>query len=78
MHRNPPHTENSKGGDATRKWLTPAAAATYLGLAISTLARWRSTGGGPLFHRPSPRIVRYGKADLDQWMGRRRDSTSSL
>lgn len=46
--------------------MTVEDAANYLGLSISTLARYRRVGGGP------PYIYRgrvfYYKADLDQWL----------
>lgn len=57
-------------------WLNPAQAAAYLGVAVSTLAKWRVSGTGPPFHRPRPRIVRYLRSDLDAWFGGQHGSTS--
>ena len=56
--------------------LDPVAAASYLGIAKQTLARWRCEGGGPAFLKLGARI-RYERADLDFWLdARRRRSTS--
>lgn len=57
-------------------WLTPAQAAKYLGVAVSTLAKWRVAGSGPPFHRPRPRMVRYSRIEIDEWLGARHRSTS--
>lgn len=62
---------------AEAEWLSPAEAAHYLGVAPGTLARKRVEGSGPPFKRPSPRLVRYSRAELDSWLGESRDSTSS-
>ena len=56
-------------------WLNPAQAAAYLGIAVSTLAKWRVAGSGPPFHRPRPRIVRYLRSELDAWFGGQHGST---
>ena len=47
--------------------LTVVQAATYLGLAVSTLNKWRCHGGGPIFIKMG-RAVRYRKEDLDQFV----------
>jgi len=44
------------------------AAANYLGLSRSTLAKWRMNGAGPPFHRCGPRIVHYYKDEIDAWL----------
>ena len=60
----------------TRKLRAPQAAA-YLGLSVSTLAKMRLRGDGPIYAKAGPRIVVYDLADLDAWLaGRRRTSTS--
>lgn len=53
---------------------TPAAsiitvnqAADYLGLAVSTLNKWRCHGGGPVFIKMG-RAVRYRIEDLDSFI----------
>ncbi|MQX36875.1 helix-turn-helix transcriptional regulator [Roseospira navarrensis] len=59
-----------------RKLRAPAAA-VYLGLSASTLAKMRLRGDGPVYSKAGPRIVLYDVADLDVWLaGRRRTSTS--
>ena len=52
-------------------------AATYVGLAPSTLAKMRIRGDGPEFHKAGSKIVVYDVAALDlRLSGRRRRSTS--
>lgn len=51
--------------------LTPAEAASYLGLSAGTLANFRCTGEGPAFHKVA-RFVRYDREDLRNWMRSRR------
>lgn len=49
-------------------WLSPEAAAAYLGgISKLTLADWRTKGIGPVFHKAGA-LVRYRQADLDAWM----------
>lgn len=52
--------------------LRPPAAASYVGIAASTLAKLRCFGGGPRYSKISPRIVIYDRADLDTWLNERR------
>ncbi len=47
--------------------LTVGQAATYLGLAISTLNKWRCHGGGPVFLKLG-RAVRYREEDLEKYV----------
>lgn len=49
-------------------WLTPAEAATVIGVSVQTLAVWRHTGKGVAWHRPMPRIVRYARATLEAFL----------
>ncbi|HEX7006466.1 MAG TPA: helix-turn-helix domain-containing protein [Alphaproteobacteria bacterium] len=52
-------------------------AATFLGLATSTLNRWRSEGCGPRYVRLSGRAIGYRRSDLEAWLADRvRRSTS--
>jgi hypothetical protein len=48
-------------------WFAPFEAASYLRLEVQTLANYRCRGGGPRFSRRG-RVVRYRRADLDNWM----------
>lgn len=59
------------------EWLVPKQAARYIGVAKVTLAKWRVAGEGPPFHRPKPRMVRYSRRALDEWLGARLRSTGS-
>jgi predicted DNA-binding transcriptional regulator AlpA len=55
---------------------TPEAA-KYLGLAVSTLEKFRLTGEGPQFVRIGVRAVGYLTDDLEGWLRKRvRSSTS--
>ena len=59
--------------------LRAPAAADYVGLSPSTLAKMRLRGDGPVYAKSGPRIVVYDVADLDAWLaGRKRRSTSEL
>ena len=52
-------------------------AAAYLRTTTSTLEKYRSYGGGPVFCRQSTRKILYRKTDLDAWLdGSARSSTS--
>ena len=52
--------------------LTPSEAAARLGLAVQTLANWRSTGEGPLpWVELSPRCIRYKPQDIDALIEKR-------
>lgn len=52
---------------APRVALTTREAAQYLGLAVSTLNKWRCHGGGPEFLKLG-RAVRYRQDDLDRFL----------
>lgn len=58
--------------------LTVRQAAGYLGLAVSTLNKWRCHGGGPIFVKMG-RAVRYRLDDLEVFMEKSQaKSTSEL
>jgi excisionase family DNA binding protein len=58
------------------EYLTPREAASYLRISISTLAKLRVYGGGPVYIRLG-RAIRYTTHDLDDWAtANRRSSTS--
>ncbi len=61
----------SKLGAVAPQYLTPADAATYLGLSAKQLEAWRGRGEGPPYTKLD-RAVRYNRADLDEWMSGRR------
>jgi len=57
--------------------LRAPAAAEYLGLSTSTLAKMRLRGDGPVYMKVGRRVVLYDQSDLDAWLdGRKRRSTS--
>ena len=47
-----------------KRWLNPAEAAEYLGVAVSTLYRWRKEGRLQ-FYRLGARVSRIKREDLD-------------
>jgi predicted DNA-binding transcriptional regulator AlpA len=51
-----------------RERLRAAAAATYIGVSRSTLAKWRMRGEGLPYHRCGPRIVYYYRDEIDAWL----------
>ena len=67
-----PEPEGPAGGDMDQCYLDTREAAERLGLAPSTLARYRITGEGPWYYRLG-RCVRYRGDALEAWAaGRRR------
>ncbi len=48
-------------------YLTPRAAADYLAISASMLAKLRVCGDGPTYSKIG-RTVRYARRDLDSWM----------
>lgn len=61
---------------APSKLRAPAAAA-YVGLSPSTLAKMRLRGDGPPYSKAGRRAVVYDVSDLEAWLAsRRRTSTS--
>ncbi len=58
--------------------LRAPAAAEYLAISASTLAKMRLRGDGPPFFKAGARVVLYDVAELEAWLAdRRRLSTSS-
>ena len=56
--------------------LSVEQAATHLGLSVSSLNKFRLTGGGPRYAKLSRRVA-YRQCDLDAWLASRmRTSTS--
>ena len=47
------------------------AAAEYVGVTDSTMAKWRMSGRGPKFIKAGSRVI-YDRADLDEWLNRRK------
>jgi len=61
---------------APRVAFTTREAAQYLGLAVSTLNKWRCHGGGPEFLKLG-RAVRYRRDDLDHFLATRMFSSTA-
>ncbi len=58
------------------EYLNTEQAAAHLNMRPKTLARYRVSGGGPVYHLLG-RLVRYLREDLDRWArSRPRKSTS--
>ncbi|MBF0295434.1 MAG: helix-turn-helix domain-containing protein [Magnetococcales bacterium] len=51
-------------------------AASYMGIAVSTLEKFACTGDGPRFIKLGKTVV-YDPADLDQWLEERKVSSTS-
>lgn len=63
--------------DAPTNRMRPPAAAAYLGISASTLAKMRLRGDSPPYSKVGTRVVVYLRADLDTYLlARRRHSTS--
>jgi hypothetical protein len=59
--------------------LRTEAAARYVGLARSTLAKMRVRGDGPPYSKAGLRVVVYDIRDLDEWLqSTRRTSTRAV
>jgi hypothetical protein len=58
LHPGNRHRESS-GVEVLKKWLTTREAAAYLGVAVSSLEKWRQRSIGPEFSRLGPRTIRY-------------------
>ena len=73
-------TDHLEGGtyvnDTPMEYLGTREAAAILGLSPRTLDRYRVTGEGPAFHKFGRRI-RYARADLEDWAGARRMTSTS-
>jgi excisionase family DNA binding protein len=51
-----------------RKMKTDNETAVYLGVSVSTVRRWRLTGGGPRWVRIGGSSIRYPVADLEAYV----------
>ncbi len=57
--------------------LRAEAAAIYLGLSKSTLAKMRLRGDGPQYAKLGQRVVVYDTSDLDAWVNARKLNSTS-
>ena len=58
------------------KTISRAAAAKYLGVSVSTLARWASKNGGPSYYVIGAK-ARYRLPDLDKFIETQRHETGT-
>jgi hypothetical protein len=61
------------------EYMRPTQAAEYLGVSQSYLAKFRVSGDGPVYSKPTPKLVLYRRRDLDAWAtSSARTSTSQV
>lgn len=51
-------------------WLTPAETSRLIEVSEETLRRWRRAGTGPVWHRHGPRLIRYERTVVHEWLSR--------
>lgn len=51
-------------------WLTPAETSRWIEVSEVTLRRWRQTGTGPTWHRHGPRLIRYERVAVREWLSK--------
>jgi predicted DNA-binding transcriptional regulator AlpA len=54
--------------DEQRNGLTEREAARYVGVSAAVFRLWRAAGTGPLYYRAGPKLIRYRRRDLDEWI----------
>jgi hypothetical protein len=52
-------------------WRNSDEAAAHVRLSARTLERYRTGGGGPVYHRQGGKVL-YHRADLDAWIAKTR------
>lgn len=50
--------------------LKPDEVARLCGVGSRTIRRWRTEGRGPKFRVLTPRVFRYDRSDVDEWLRR--------
>ena len=60
---------------STPELLQTPAAASYLGISVSTLHRWTSRREIP-FYKPGGKLLYFSRLDLDAWLLRNRIPTT--
>ena len=60
-------------------WLRVEAAAEFLNVSTSMLAKMRLRGDGPRYAKMGSKLVLYSKSDIEQYLAERlRNSTSEI
>jgi len=60
------------------EYLSPREVAVLIRVNRSTLAKWRASGRGPRWIRVTPRMVRYSRAEVENFLTQRtRTSTAA-
>jgi len=55
----------------------PEEAAKIIGVASSTLAKWRGTGEGPEFEKLGRKIIVYSEESLEEFVSKRSHASTS-
>ena len=58
--------------------LTPLKAAKYMGISEASLRLWRSEGKVPRYFRAGDKLIRYRRADLDEWIEARLSAPAAV
>lgn len=55
--------------DDMTQYLSPDQVCALIpGMTKGNLAQLRHAGGGPVYMRPSPRVIVYARTDIDAWL----------
>lgn len=71
-----PSTNKRAATDWSSNVLSPEQVARYLSVSPETLKRWRKRKFGPRFVRINRRVIRYHRADVDNFLDRQTVSTN--
>jgi excisionase family DNA binding protein len=63
-----PTITNHQPSETGRQNMNDVQVARYLGVSVSTVRRWRLTGGGPRWVRIGGSSIRYPIADLEAYV----------
>lgn len=61
-------SEVLSAGTRPREYMTTRDVADYTGLSQKFWAELRSKGDGPIYSKPSRKIVLYRRSDIDAWL----------
>jgi predicted DNA-binding transcriptional regulator AlpA len=69
--------QNRTSQDPSRRTLRPEEVEASYGISSSQLQKLRMQGGGPMFLKPSHRIVLYRPSDIETWLEQFRVASTS-